>query len=74
MKTKTVHDFLAFKEKTPSVCESCDEEFGCGANSESCWCAEINLGEEARQELKVNFKRCLCRNCLENYVSRETRK
>lgn len=27
MKTKTVHDFLAFKEKTPSVCESCDEEF-----------------------------------------------
>jgi hypothetical protein len=74
MKTKIVHDFLNLKEKALSVCESCGGEFGCGANSEGCWCAEINLGEEARQELKVNFKSCLCRNCLENYISREARK
>ena len=45
-----------------------------GAALKGCWCVEIKLSEETRRKLKENFRACLCRNCLENFVSAEVEK
>ncbi|MCA1625378.1 MAG: cysteine-rich CWC family protein [Acidobacteria bacterium] len=50
------------------VCESCGKEFSCGAKVEKCWCFAIELKVESMAELKENFKRCLCKNCLEDFA------
>ena len=65
MKLKKALGFISLKYKDPSVCESCGEEFICGATLKGCWCMEIELTEENRNELKSKFRNCLCRNCLE---------
>ena len=61
--------FVSLKYKQPSVCESCHEQFICGATVKGCWCMKMKLTPEVRQELKESFKNCLCRNCLEKYYS-----
>ncbi len=55
-KTKKVPDRL--------ICESCGEEFSCGANVGECWCFAVELKVETSAELREAFKRCLCENCL----------
>jgi len=52
--------------KDSSVCESCGDEFTCGVSIRGCWCTEISVSEDVRRELKKQFKKCLCRNCLVN--------
>lgn len=54
------------KEKTfdKIKCESCGEEFSCGAKSGKCWCFEIELKPETLIELRDEFKSCLCDDCL----------
>ena len=47
------------------VCESCGNEFSCGASLKGCWCSEINLSDEARAELRGLYRDCLCPACLE---------
>jgi hypothetical protein len=47
------------------VCDSCGNQFTCGAGLSGCWCSEINLTDEARAELKTQYRDCLCRGCLE---------
>ena len=47
------------------VCESCGKNFTCGASLSGCWCSEIKLTDEARAELKAQYRDCLCRECLE---------
>jgi hypothetical protein len=69
MKLKNALGFISEKYKEPSVCESCGEEFICGATLKGCWCMEIKLSEETRQNLKESFRACLCRNCLEKCAS-----
>ena len=51
------------------VCESCGAEFTCGASLGGCWCAEVELDDAARAELRSRFRRCLCRACLESYAA-----
>jgi Cysteine-rich CWC len=53
-----------------SACESCGEEFACGASLAGCWCSEVKLDDAARAELRARFRRCLCRACLEGYAAR----
>ena len=53
-----------------SVCESCGGEFTCGASEAGCWCAEVELDEATRAELRSRFRSCLCRACLEGYAAR----
>ena len=48
------------------VCENCGDEFGCGANSETCWCSAIDVSPERAEKLKAKFTDCLCPRCLEN--------
>jgi len=51
------------------VCESCGNNFSCGASLSGCWCSEIKLSEEARAELKRRYRDCLCRECLERIAT-----
>lgn len=46
------------------TCESCGQEFSCGANAGKCWCFEIDLDIDTLAELRENFKNCLCEDCL----------
>lgn len=47
------------------VCPRCGEEFSCGADEEKpCWCVQVELNEEQREELSRSFKGCLCPRCL----------
>jgi hypothetical protein len=49
------------------VCEVCGETFACEISlGKGCWCGEIKLSDETRQELRAKYKNCLCRACLEN--------
>lgn len=46
-------------------CEACGKDFSCGASLQGCWCAEVNLSDEVRADLKTKYRDCLCRECLE---------
>lgn len=47
-------------------CEACGQPFACEISlGKGCWCGEIKLSEETRQELRAKYKVCLCRVCLE---------
>lgn len=74
MKLKNAPGFISPKYKEPLVCQSCGEEFVCGATLKGCWCMEIELSDEIRQSLKSQFRNCLCRNCLEKYAASEIEK
>ena len=45
------------------TCQRCGVEFACGGSC--CWCDEITLDAQVRQELRQQFSDCLCRSCLE---------
>ena len=48
------------------VCEACGESFACEVSlGRGCWCGELKLSEDIRQELRGKYKDCLCRACLE---------
>jgi hypothetical protein len=49
------------------ICESCGEEFSCGANVGKCWCFSVELKAETATELREDFNSCLCENCLSKY-------
>ena len=72
MKLKTIASFIDPKYKESSICESCGDEFTCGATLKGCWCMKVNLTDEVREKLKTKFNDCLCPNCLEKLTSAET--
>lgn len=49
------------------ICESCGEEFSCGANVGKCWCFSVEVEKETLTKLRDDFKRCLCEECLNTY-------
>lgn len=53
------------------VCESCGNEFSCGASLKGCWCSELNLSDETRSQLRGLYQDCLCRECLEKVSAKE---
>lgn len=55
------------KSSSKIICESCGKEFSCGAKIGGCWCFEIEVTPEDLDELKKNFKNCLCVACLTKY-------
>ena len=71
MNTENAPDLITEKYKSPAVCEACGAEFGCGAERNSCWCMDVELTEKTREQLREDFKNCLCRNCLEKFDSAE---
>ncbi len=61
-------------EKTADklICESCGEEFSCGANLGKCWCFAVEIETETLAVLREDFKNCLCELCLLNYEKLQT--
>ena len=69
MKIKSVLGIFSEKYKDPSVCESCGDEFICGATITGCWCMNVNVTDDARAEMKEKFQKCLCPKCLGSYAA-----
>ena len=67
MKLRSLAKFIHPRFRDSSVCEACGNEFVCGATLAGCWCSEIKLTDEIRAELRKNYERCLCRDCLERW-------
>lgn len=65
MNLKKTLGFISEKYKNRPLCESCGDEFICGAATKDCWCINEKLSDEIRKELKLKFNDCLCQNCLE---------
>ena len=53
-------------------CEACGKDFVCAVSLKGCWCAEIELSDETRKEMRSRFKDCLCRDCLEQRSTKLT--
>lgn len=48
------------------TCPACGESFACELSlAKGCWCTEVKLSEETRQQLRERYSGCLCRACLE---------
>jgi len=45
-------------------CPRCDGSFDCGIGTGSCWCREVRLTPELRDELAGRYDGCLCPACL----------
>lgn len=68
MRIKKALGVFAEKNKEPSVCESCGDEFICGATITGCWCMSIVVSDGAKAEMKEKFQKCLCPKCLGSYA------
>ena len=69
MKLKSALGVFSEKYKEPSVCESCGDEFVCGATLSGCWCMNMKVSDDGRAEMKEKFNKCLCPKCLGSYAS-----
>ncbi len=56
------------REARAVVCGSCRQEFGCGAATGECWCADVRVPKTVLAELSEEFSDCLCPNCLRMVV------
>ena len=65
MKPEKILGLFSEKFKSKSVCESCGNEFTCGATLKGCWCMKVDLTDEIRNEMRSKFKDCLCADCLD---------
>ena len=55
-------------------CEACGEAFACEISlGKGCWCGDIKLSDETRQELRSKYRKCLCRTCLEKAASHNSK-
>ena len=62
---------LSERWRKPDTCEACGNEFTCGAALTGCWCAEVRLTKTVRTGLRQQYKKCLCRTCLERQATQE---
>jgi|GEM_PF-1560152 len=62
---KRIGSVLPVLKKT-QACPACGESFACELSlGKGCWCAEVELSEQTRQDLRAKYSGCLCRACLE---------
>ncbi|MEW6126421.1 MAG: cysteine-rich CWC family protein [Acidobacteriota bacterium] len=54
--------------RKPMTCQSCGENFICGAGLTGCWCMEVKLDTPTRAKMRQQFNDCLCRQCLEGFA------
>jgi hypothetical protein len=47
------------------LCPECGESFACEIGLSGCWCSQVKLSESTLKALRVKYKSCLCRPCLE---------
>lgn len=64
---RSLVQFIHPSFRETEVCESCGNDFVCGATLAGCWCNEVKLNDKIRADLRKNYERCLCRDCLEKF-------
>lgn len=70
---KRIGVMLPVLRKT-QACEACGESFACEISlGKGCWCGEVRLSDETRQELRANYRNCLCRTCLEKAEAKNSK-
>jgi len=52
-------------------CEACGNDFVCGVSLKGCWCSDVKVSDEARADMRVRYKDCLCKDCLEKQGKQE---
>jgi len=60
------------RKKTPlrrrgKTCESCGQAFIC--NEGGCWCDALELAHPALAALRMQYRDCLCEECLKSIVT-----
>ncbi|MDQ3676512.1 MAG: cysteine-rich CWC family protein [Actinomycetota bacterium] len=45
-------------------CPRCERTFGCAAKTWGCWCCDVTLGGDLREQLAAQYEGCLCAECL----------
>ena len=70
---KTFAGFISPRWREPAQCEACGDEFTCGASLAGCWCSEVRLNQETRDELRSRYSGCLCRKCLDTAAGNTSR-
>jgi hypothetical protein len=53
------------------ICESCNNEFFCGANVGECWCFAVEVEAETLADLRERFNSCLCEDCLLKFPKKD---
>ena len=61
---------LSVTNTTRSTCQSCNNDFGCGANLGGCWCTEVKLAAWQTEIIKAKFDNCLCPACLAAFAEK----
>lgn len=47
-----------------SRCPRCEAVFTCAVATGACWCAQVTLTAQRREDLAERYEGCLCRACL----------
>lgn len=61
-------EFIHPDQRPPRECEACGQPFVCGASLKGCWCVQIKLSPEVRQQLRARYRDCLCQECLKHFA------
>jgi len=61
-------EFILPDKRPPRECEACSKPFTCGASLKGCWCFQVKLSAEVRQQLRERYKDCLCPDCLKRFA------
>jgi len=61
-------EFIRPDKRPPRECDACGKPFVCGASLKGCWCVQIKLSADVRQELRERYKDCLCPDCLKQFA------
>ena len=70
---KRIGAVISPRWREESKCAACGGNFTCGATLVGCWCSEIKLSDEQREDLRNRYSGCLCRACLEAAASAKAR-
>jgi hypothetical protein len=62
-------EFIQPDKRPPRECEACGKPFVCGASLKGCWCFQIKLSAEVKQQLRERYKDCLCSDCLKQFAA-----
>lgn len=69
---RKLKEFIGTESRPPRQCEACGQPFVCGASLQGCWCFGVKLSAEARQQMRGQYKDCLCSTCLQRFAEGKT--
>ena len=62
-------ELMGLEQRPPRQCEACGQPFVCCASLKGCWCVGVKLSAEVRQQMRAQYKDCLCPACLQQFAA-----